>query len=53
MRIPDGSSIFEEAKAIDLALYLIAECETSNKFVTFSDAEMAMSWVCHLKTLGL
>ena len=32
-----GSSIFTaEAKAIDLALDLIAECETSNKFVTFS-----------------
>ena len=31
MRIPDGSSIFTaEAKAIDLALDLIADCETSN-----------------------
>ena len=54
MRIPDGSSIFAaEAKAIDLALDLIADCETSNKFVIFSDAEMAMSWMCHLKRLGL
>ena len=39
MRIPDGSSIFTaEAKAIDLALDLIADCETSNKFVIFSDS---------------
>ena len=36
MRIPDGSSIFTtEAKAIDLALDLIDDCETSNKFVIF------------------
>ena len=33
MRIPDGSSIFTaEAKAIGLALDLIADCETSYKF---------------------
>ena len=39
MRIPDGSSIFTaEAKAIDLALDLIANCETSNNFVIFSDS---------------
>ena len=39
MRIPDGSSIFTaEAKAIDLALDLIADCETSNKFIIFSDS---------------
>ena len=39
MRIPDGSSIFTaEAKAIDLALDFIADCETSNKFVIFSDS---------------
>ena len=39
MRIPDGSSIFTaEAKAIDLALDLIADCETSNKLVIFSDS---------------
>ena len=36
LRISDGSSIFiVEAKAIDLALYLIADCETFNKFVIF------------------
>ena len=39
MRIPDGSSIFTaEAKAIDLALDLIADCETSNIFVIFLDS---------------
>ena len=39
MRIPDGSSIFTaEAKAVDLALDLIADCETYNKFVIFSDS---------------
>ena len=39
MRIPDGSSIFTaEAKAIDLALDLIANCETYNKFAIFSDS---------------
>ena len=38
MRIPDVSSIFTaEAKAIDLALDFIANCETYNKFVIFSD----------------
>ena len=39
MRIPDGSSIFTaEAKAIDSALDIIANCETSNKFIIFSDS---------------
>ena len=38
MRIPDGSSsVTAEVKAIDLALYLIADCEISNKFIIFSD----------------
>ena len=37
MRIPDVSSIFT-AKAIDLALDFIANCETYNKFVIFSDS---------------
>ena len=37
MRIPDGSSIFTaEAKAIDLALNCIADCEISNNFTIFS-----------------
>ena len=39
MRIPDGSSIFTaKAKAINLALDLIADCEIYNKFVLFSDS---------------
>ena len=36
MRIPDGSSIFTaEAKAIDLALDFIADCEISYNFIYF------------------
>ena len=46
MRFPDGSSIFTaEAKAIDLALDFIADCETSNKFVIFSDFKIFRSHV--------
>ena len=48
MRIPDGSSIFTaEAKAIDLALDLIADCETSNKFVIFSDSISVLKSLDH------
>ena len=48
MRIPDGSLIFTaEAKAIDLALDLIADCETSNKFVIFSDTPLALKSLDH------
>ena len=48
MRIPDGSSIFTaEAKAIDLALDLIADCETSNKFVIFSDSPSVLKYLDH------
>ena len=48
MRIPDGSSIFTaEAKAIDLALDLIADCETSNKFIIFSDSLSALKSLNH------
>ena len=37
--IPDDSSIFTaEAKAIDLALDFISNCETNNKFIIFSDS---------------
>ena len=37
MRILDGISIFTtEANAIDLPLDFIANCEMSNKFITFS-----------------
>ena len=39
MRRPDGSSIFAaEAKAIDLALYFIADCQMSYTFIIFSDS---------------
>ena len=38
MRIPDGSSIFPaEAKAIDLALDLVDNCNSHDKFIIFSD----------------
>ena len=48
MRIPDGSSIFKaEAKAIDLALDHIAGCETSNKFVIFSDSLSVLKSLDH------
>ena len=48
MRIPDGSSIFTaEAKAIDLALDLIADCETSNKFVILSDSLSVLKSLDH------
>ena len=48
MRIPDGSSIFTaEAKAIDLALDLIAHRETSNKFVIFSDSISVLKSLDH------
>ena len=48
MRIPDGSSIFTaEAKAIDLALDLIADCETSNKFIIFSDSLSVLKSLDH------
>ena len=48
MRIPDGSSIFTaEAKAIDLALDLIAACESFNKFVIFSDSLSVLKSLDH------
>ena len=48
MRIPDGSSFFTaEAKAIDLALDLIADCETSNKFIIFSDSLSVLKSLDH------
>ena len=37
MRIPDGSSIFTaEANAIDLALDLVDNCNSHDKFIIFS-----------------
>ena len=48
MRIPDGSSIFTaEAKAIGLALDLIADCETFNKFVIVSDSLSVLKSLDH------
>ena len=48
MRIPDGSSIFTaEAKAIDIALDLIADCKTSNKFIIFSDSLSVLKSLDH------
>ena len=48
MRIPDGSSIFTaEAKAIDLALDLIADCKTLSKFVIFSDSLLVLKSLDH------
>ena len=48
MRIPDGSSIFTaEAKAIDLALDLITDCETSSKYVILSDSLTVLKSIDH------
>ena len=37
----------EQAKAIDLALDLIADCETSSKFVIFSDSLSVLKSLDH------
>ena len=48
MRISDGSSILTaETKANDLALDSIADCETSNKFVIFSDSLSVLKSLDH------
>ena len=48
MRIPDGSSICTaEGKVIDLALDLIADCETSNKFFIFSHSLSVLKSLDH------
>ena len=48
MRFPDGSSIFTaEAKAIDLALDFIADCEISNNFIIFSDSLSVLKTLDH------
>ena len=48
MRIPDGSSSFTtETKAIDLAIDLIADCETSKEFVIFSDSLSVLKSLDH------
>ena len=52
MRIPDGSSTFTaEAKAIDLALDFIADYETSNTFVIFSDSLSILKSSDHLQKI--
>ena len=46
--IPDDSSIFTaEAKAIDLALDFISNCETNNKFIIFSDSFFVLKAMHH------
>ena len=48
MRIPDGSSVCTaEAKAIDLALDFIADCEISNNFIIFSDSLSVLKSLDH------
>ena len=50
-RIPDGSIILTaETKAIDLALDSIADCETSNKIVIFSDSLSVLKSLDHTST---
>ena len=39
MRIPDGSSVFTaDAKAIDLVMDFVKNCDNTYKFVIFSDS---------------
>ena len=46
--LPDGSSIFTaEAKAIDLALDFINDCNSYNKFVIFSDSLSVLQALNH------
>ena len=48
MRIPDGSSIFTaEAKAIDLALDLVDNCNSRDKFIIFSDSFSVLQALNH------
>ena len=48
MRIPDGSSIFTaEAKAIDLALDLVDNCNSCDKFIIFSDSFSVLQALNH------
>ena len=48
MRIPDGSSIFTaEAKAIDLALDLVDNCNSHDKFIIFSDSFSVLQALNH------
>ena len=48
MRIPDGSSVFTaEAKAIDLALDLLDNCNSHDKFIIFSDSFSVLQALNH------
>ena len=48
MRIPDGSSVFmAEAKAIDLALDLVDNCNSHDKFIIFSDSFSVLQALNH------
>ena len=48
MHIPDGSSVFTaEAKAIDLALDLVDNCNSHDKFVIFSDSLSVLQVLNH------
>ena len=48
MRIPDGSSVFTaEAKAIDLALDLVDNCNSHDKFIIFSDSFSVLQALNH------
>ena len=50
MQIPDGSSMFTaEAKAIDLALDVIADCETS-KNISLSDSLSVLKSLDHISS---
>ena len=48
MSIPDGSSIFmAEAKPIDLALDLVDNCNSHDKFIIFSDSFSVLQALNH------
>ena len=48
MRIPDGSSVFmTEAKAIDLALDVVNNCNSHDKFIKFSDSLSVLQALNH------
>ena len=48
LRLPDGSSIFTaEAKAVDLALDFINECNSKDKFIIFSDSMSVLQALNH------
>ena len=47
LRLPDASTVFTaEAKAIDLALDFINECNSKDKFIIFSDSMLVLQTEC-------